>query len=138
MDDTILIRAREGADELAMDRAHFEVVVGVESVEQDRDPLTRRAAGGAGVVDARDHARDGFAGQRLDDVGLGREVVAECPLRDVGRLADVVDLGRFDPALGEELFRGGEDARSKLLDAAVDAAGRMTGGGNSSRARLGG
>ena len=50
------------------------------------------------------------------------EVIAERPLRDVRLDTDVVDLGRFDTALGKERFSGLEDVGAELLDTAIHSA----------------
>jgi hypothetical protein len=98
---------------------------------------------GGGLVDRREEAREPLAGARalalrflelleeevvaaprelLRDLLLGREVVEEGLARDVGALADLLDRGRREAALAEEVRGRLRDPIGGLLAAALAAA----------------
>jgi hypothetical protein len=83
-------------------------------VEEAVDALARTEIGLADALDLEHQLLDAHLRDCAQQVQLGREVVEERLLRDVGAVADLGDPGLLEPLLGEELARRLQDPRPHL------------------------
>ena len=86
-----------------------------DAVEEMDQSVRRRARLLAGLFDQRAHVVEERLGDLADDVMLGREVVEERLLRDVGPVADLVDRRRLEALLIEQVARSVEQPIADLL-----------------------
>ena len=96
-------------------------------MEEQREPLARVRPALVGRVERGGDEVAAEAEELREQIALRGEVVEEGLARDVRALADVGHLGRLEADLAEQLHRGLEDPRARLLLAAVAARAGLTG-----------